>query len=158
MRSFKKKKPGHFIEFAERLKQISEQNDLGRLLQELVRISEIIYTNHPGLRNVCHCGAIDYPSDLLVLFVNNNSGFYLVNNMISSIQDTLYSNGVLFSKVLVKVRPERHQPKKVKRVLSSEQQEALQKFAIALGRPELIKPISPAEDENEEVSEWEIKL
>jgi hypothetical protein len=158
MRSFTKKKPGPFIEFGERLKKLAEQDDLGRLMQELARISEIIYAHHVGLRDICHCGAIDYPSDLLVLFVNNNSGFYLVNNMISNIQDTLYSNGVSFSKILVKVRPQKHQAKKIKHELSLEQQQALQRFANALGRPELIKPISLAEDESEDASEWEIKL
>ncbi|RTL11624.1 MAG: hypothetical protein EKK54_06710 [Neisseriaceae bacterium] len=157
MRSFKKKTPGHFIEFGERLKQISEQDDLGRLLQELARISEIIYSHYPNLRDICHCGAIDYPSDLLVLFVSNNSGFYLVNNMISNIQDILFSNGVSFSKILVKVRPEQHQPKKVKRVLSLEQREALQKFANALGRPELIKSLQEHEEENAS-TDWELKL
>ena len=65
-----KRKPGHFIEFGERLKQISEQDDLGRLVtKEPVRISEIIYSHYPNLRDICHCGAIDYPSDLLVLFL-----------------------------------------------------------------------------------------
>ncbi|MBX9598670.1 MAG: hypothetical protein K2X04_08855 [Burkholderiales bacterium] len=158
MRSFTKKKPGPFIEFGERLKKLAEQDDLGRLMQELARISEIIYAHHSALRDICHCGAIDYPSDLLVLFVHNNSGFYLVNNMISNIQDTLYSNGVSFSKILVKVRPQKLQAKKIKHELSLEQQQSLQQFANALGRPELIKAISLAEGDNEEESEWEIKL
>lgn len=158
MRSFTKKKPGPFIEFGERLKKLAEQDDLGRLMQELARISEIIYAHHSGLRDICHCGAIDYPSDLLVLFVHNNSGFYLVNNMISNIQDTLYSNGVSFSKILVKVRPQKLQLKKIKHELSLEQHQSLQQFANALGRPELIKPISLAKGDNEEESEWEIKL
>ena len=158
MRSFTKKKPGPFIEFGERLKQIAQQDDLGRLLQELARISEIIYAHHSGLRDICHCGAIDYPSDLLVLFVSNNSGFYVVNNMISNIQDTLYSNGVSFSKILVKVRPQKHQAKKIKHELSPEQQEALQKFANALGRPELIKPQRESEAEENTSSDWELKL
>jgi hypothetical protein len=78
--------------------------------------------------------------------------------MISNIQDTLYSNGVSFSKILVKVRPQKHHAKKIKHELSLEQQQALQRFANALGRPELIKPISLAEDESEDASEWEIKL
>lgn len=153
----------NFVTLGDQIKQTYNLDSLAMRVNELNRINSIICQNFAELRKICHCGAIDYANDLLVLYVVNNSAFYRVNQLVPAIQDVLAANQVYLGKLLVKVRPEEYQKPVVKPRLDPLQCAMLEKFAIAIKRPDLIKSKigsnSESEDDNPvELEDWHIQL
>lgn len=131
---------------------------LARQVNELNHLSLLIYDKFPDLRDNCHCGAIDYPNDLLVIYVKDSAAFHQVNRRISEIEDVLVENGCRYSNFKVKMRPESQKVKRSsKNILSPEQHAMLAKFAQAIGREDLLKEVADKAIE-EEINQWEVKL
>ena len=137
-------------------------NSIFNQINELLRISELIYAKFPQLRDFCHCGAIDYPNDMLVLYTSNNSSFHQVNNLVPLIQEYLDLKGVSFQRLLVKSRPQnsKEKPKTKKELIGEKEQMMLNKFAEAIKRPDLIKSAKKSNTEVQESpdDEWNIEL
>ena len=136
-----RKKKYNFVTLSEQIQQTYTLDSIAAMVAELNRINSILNQNFVELRNICHCGAIDYANDLLVLYVINNGAFYKLNQLVPTIQDVLAANQVYLGKLLVKVRPEKYFKPIVKPQLDSLQHAMLEKFAAAINRPDLIKPI-----------------
>ena len=147
-----------FSTLAEHLQHTNTLSNVFVLVGELNRITGLLHQAFPELASLCHCGAIDYANDLVVIFTNNNSAFYTVNNRVPQIQDFLVANGVNLNKLLVKVSPQtsRAQPREKHHVGLAEHN-MLAKFAEAIQRPDLLKPFGVAETEDA-AETWEIKL
>lgn len=132
-----------------------------RQVDELNRVSAIIHDYFPDLRGSCHCGAVDYPNDLLVIYVKNSATFQIVNRRINEIEGILIENGYRYGNFKVKVLPEFQKEiiNSRKKSLSAEQVEMLKKFAQAIGREDLLKnsDYESAVDENLR-NDWEINL
>ena len=153
-----RKKKYNFVTLSEQIQQTYTLDSIAAMVAELNRINSILNQNFAELRDICHCGAIDYANDLLVLYVINNGAFYKVNQLVPEIQDVLAANQVYLGKLLVKVRPEKYFKPIVKPQLDPLQHAMLEKFAAAINRPDLIKPIISAESEEPEVEDWRIQL
>ena len=155
-----RKKRYNFVTLGEQIQKTYTLDSIAARVAELNRINSILNQNFVELRNICHCGAIDYANDLLVLYVINNGAFYKVNQLVPDIQDVLAVNQVYLSKLLVKVRPEKYFKPIVKPQLDPLQHAMLEKFAAAINRPDLIKSASSsAQDENSpELEDWQIQL
>ena len=150
--------------FSTLVEHLYQSNDMAGIfgkVNELNRITDLLHQAFPELALICHCGAIDYANDLIVLFTANNSAFYTVNNRVGQIQDLLSSNGVLLNKLLVKVSPQSsvaNKPRQ-KHLVGIAEHEMLAKFAVAINRPDLLKPLADPEDEDSvAVESWQIKL
>lgn len=149
-----------FTTVSDQLKQTYTLNNLTSLVNDLNELTELIHSQMPELRTLCHCGAIDYANDLLVIYVANNAAYYIVNNWAATIDEILRVNGHFFAKLYIKVRPHgQANQRKVKHQLSDEQYEMLKKFAVAIERPELIKERMSSVIEDELESEtWKVDL
>lgn len=132
---------------------------LARQVEELNHLSLLICEKFPDLRGNCHCGAIDYPNDLLVIYVKDSVTFHQVNRRMDQIEDVLIESGCRYSNFKVKMRPESQKVKRSsKKILSSEQQAMLVKFAHAIGREDLLKSLDESPSLGDEINQWEVKL
>lgn len=156
------KKKYNFVTLGDQIKQTYNLDNIAVKVNEINRINNILNQSFVDLRQICHCGAIDYANDLLVLYAVNNGAFYKINQMIGSIQDVLSANQVYLGKLLVKVRPEEYRKPLIKPKLDYLQREMLEKFAAAIERPDLIKPSNDLSDDGNEnfveLEDWTIKL
>lgn len=152
----------NFVTLGDQIKQTYNLDSIAVKVNELNRINGIIHQNFAELRKICHCGAIDYANDLLVLYVVNNSAFYKVNQLVPEIQDVLSAHQVYLGKLLVKVRPEEYQKPVIKPRLDDLQYSMLEKFAMAIDRPDLIKPKAESCESDDAIfaklEDWQIKL
>jgi hypothetical protein len=155
-----RKKKYNFVTLGDQIRQTYNLDSIAAKVAELNRINNIISQNFAELRKICHCGAIDYANDLLVLYVVNNGAFYKVNQLVPAIQDLLAVNQVYLGKLLVKVRPEKYFKPIVKPQLDPLQYAMLQKFATAINRPDLIKSVSSveADEDSQKLEDWQIQL
>ncbi len=148
-----------FKTVGEQINSAKNMNDILQMVSELDRITKILQRGLPEFRDVCYCGAIDYPNDLIVIYTINSGAFHLLNNQIALIQDCLESNGVRFSKILLKNRPQTIKAKpKPKPPISQAQRQMLKKFAEAINRPDLLKEEPSDQDNPEDYPDWQIKL
>lgn len=145
-----------FTTVGEHLDKLKNMSSIFNLVAELTRITDILHKNLPDLRNMCHCGAVDYASDLLVIFTNTNGAFHIINNQVPLIQDCLEDNGIYFGKILVRNRPQDIDTKpKAKHIVGDKEYLMLKKFAKAISRPDLLKPQKVASS-SEEALNWQI--
>lgn len=151
------KNPKNFNTFAEAITNNQGLTSLLTIASEIKRITQLIHRLFPQFSANCHCGAVDYPNDTLVIYVLNNAAFYLLNNSISLIQAGLERNGVVFAKILIKVKPQNYQAKPVRNVVSQEQYVMLAKLANAINRPDLLKPLD-AKQLDDEKPVWYVEL
>lgn len=147
-----------FVTLGDHINQTHNLNNFAVKIKEINRINTIIHQNFADLKQICHCGAIDYTNDLLVLYAINNGAFYKINQMVSVIQDILTANKIDFGKLLVKVRPEEYKKPIIKPHLNELQFVMLEKFAAAINRPDLIRYNINDEDSLETAEDWQIKL
>lgn len=147
-----------FITLSDHINHTHNLNNLAVKIKEINRINIIIYQNFTELKKFCHCGAIDYTNDLLVLYAINNGAFYKINQMVPAIQDVLAANKIDFGKLLVKVRPEEYKKPVIKLRLNDLQFAMLEKFAVAINRPDLIRYNMNDEYSLETSEDWQIQL
>lgn len=137
--------------------QFNSTQNLGNLFHivtELNRITKLIHTNFRQLCEICYCGALDYEDNLLIVYVKNNSAFYIVNGMARAIQDVLSKNNIHFNKLLIKVRPLASETPKPKHRINFKQYQMLEKFARATNREDLLKPFKDDAEKDDDL--WPI--
>lgn len=140
------------------LKKDASIINLKQQISQLDIINQHLNRSISDFNKIAHCGAVDYTSNTVVIFVNNNAAMYQINNMIGSIEDILKSNGFFFDKFLVKIRQiNKHitTKNKIYKPLSTEQIKSLENIAALIGKPELVR--SKDEDEHND-NEFEIEL
>lgn len=136
---YQKHKAPSFATFAECLSPNLSQTL--RNIVKLERMNAIIYAAFPHLREVCHCGAIDYENELLVIYTADNAAYYSVNNYLNALQECLERHGCGFDKILLKTNPRLAQIKhKPQRKVAAAEYAMLAKFAAAIDRFDLLKP------------------
>lgn len=148
-----------FATFAEHLPLVNNLTHIRGVITELERLTKLIHHAFPELQHMCHCGAIDYANDLLVVYTVNNAAFYKVNQYIPLIEDLLVENHLQFAKILIKSNPQRHLAKPVtKQLIGADEYAMLAKFATAINRPDLLKPWNAEIPDSQRELEWKIDL
>lgn len=144
------------------LKADNTLQNIKESISQLELMNGKIHQQLPHLKDIAHCGAVDYIANTVVIFVKNNAAMYQVNNLISSIEDILKSNGFFFDQFLVKVNPNntnKLKPKSKPKSLTIQQMYSLKKIAVAIGKPELISKTNPEEQLDDlDDNDVEIKL
>lgn len=152
-----------FTTVAAKLEQVSILTKLRSIVDQIKYITNIIHSNIPEIKDVCHCGAIDANENLLVIFVENNASFYKVNQYITMIQDALFANGESFDKIIIKVSPTRSKAIKIKhrtQELTDKQIHSWNKIARLINKSELVIKNNDSNQVNHdnELNDWEVKL
>lgn len=150
------------VSFATADKYLATSNDLMdicKLANALDRVNSLLENYSDGFIDYCHCGAIDYLNDVLVLYCSGNAAFHRVNNQVPYIRNYLESNNINFHKILVKVKPVNYfrLRKEARKPLTNEAKVMLMKFATAINRQDLIRG-DDQEVENETGQDFEIKI
>lgn len=152
-----------FTTVGAKLEQVNTLSQLRSLVDQIRYITDIIHSNVPEIKDICHCGSIDNNESLLVIFVENNASFYKVNQYITMIQDALFANSQLYDKIIIKVSPTRYQNDKFRnrtKKLTEQQIHSWNKIANLINRSELVISNKNSSEikYDSELNDWEVML
>jgi hypothetical protein len=107
----------------------------------LEKLNLILQNSIPEyMKEVCHFGAINHESNIIILFVEEQQIFHYLRTISEHILQNLNKNNFYFDGILIKIKQKKtKKPTKPQNIIPKERYERLKKFADFINKPELLK-------------------